>query len=168
MSNNKITCPACKNQIEQSEVCPLCAFPFNGTEMEKAKHIGRFINKKGVIVDSADSLKVSRNFILVAAGFFFIGFVVNFEFLVQSLLLFFIELGVIVILLGCALLLKHKPLLFLSIPLALLLMIYIFQLWIDEMMFLRGIIFKVLILGSLIYSMYLHLTSNKFKRKFNI
>jgi hypothetical protein len=165
---SKTTCPACKNEIETAEFCPLCEFPFNGSEIEKAKHIGRFINKKGVIVDSKDSLKTSRNFVLAAAGFYALSFILNIDIFLNNMIYLFVELGVIITLVTCAMLIKKQPLVFLGIPLALLLFIYTIQYLADERTLMQGIIFKILIIGSLIYSIYLNKSSNNFKKKFNV
>ncbi len=67
MENNN--CPACKTEFsERVEFCSKCEFPFNGTEKEKAIHIGRFIGKKGVIADSSIYIKKSQNILYFIAG----------------------------------------------------------------------------------------------------
>ncbi len=163
------TCPACKNENNiEVNFCELCDFPFEGSEKEKSIHIGKFIGKKGIIIDSEDSLTKSRNLLLIAAGFYLVGSIINYPLLLEYLILLIVNVIIILVITTSALLLKKAPLLFLIIPLTLLLIIYISNFIINPDTLLNGIIFKVLILGSLVYSLYNYVASKKFKKKFNM
>ncbi|UKM64143.1 zinc finger Ran-binding domain-containing protein [Flavobacteriaceae bacterium GSB9] len=162
-------CPACKNVNETDiDSCVRCEFPFNGSDKEKSIHIGKFIGQKGIITDSEDSLTKSQNFLYLAAAFYLVGVIVNFQYLKQDIFALSFSVIVILVILICGFLVKKSPLLFLSIPLALLLFIYTINYLIDPRTLFQGIIFKLLILGSLIYSIYNYKLSEKFKKKYNI
>lgn len=161
-------CPACKNDNDiVNDLCEKCEFPFTGSEKEKSIHIGQFIGKRGIIVDSEDSLIRSQNLLYFAAGLYFIGVIINFSFLKQHIFSLFFSIGIIFVIALCGFLLKKAPLVFLSIPLALLLFIYTINYIYDYRTLVQGIIFKILILGSLIYSVYNYKLSEKFKKKYN-
>ena len=161
-------CPACKNEsLPDSSVCEKCEFPFNGTEKEKSIHIGRFIGKRGVIFDSEDSLTKSQNLLYFAAGFYILGVIINFSFLLNNIFALLFNVIVIIVIAGSGILLKKAPLLFLIIPLAVLLTLYTINFIIDPNTLFNGIIFKFLILGSLFYSIYNYISSEKFKKKYN-
>ena len=56
------SCPACKKENPKIAIfCETCNYPFEGTEKEKAIHIGRFVTKKGVTVDSEIQINRSRS-----------------------------------------------------------------------------------------------------------
>ena len=161
-------CPACKNDNEEhNNICIKCEFPFNGSEKEKSIHIGKFIGKRGVIVDSEDSLTKSQNLLYFAAGLYVLGVIINFSALSNNILALLFNFAVILVIAVSGLLLKKSPLLFLIIPLLVLLTIYISDWIYDPNTIYRGILFKLLILGSLIYSIYNYLASEKFKKKYN-
>ncbi len=161
-------CPACKNDNDSNiNLCVKCEFPFNGTEKEKSIHIGRFIGKKGIIFDAEDSLTKSQNLLYLAAGFYILGLIVNFSILLNHLIALVFNIVVIIVIALSGFLLKKSPLLFLIIPLTVLLMVYFLNYLVDPNSILRGILFKFLILGSLIFSIYNYLVSEKFKKKYN-
>lgn len=164
---NKV-CPACKNENENSnEFCIKCEFPFNATDKEKSIHIGRFIGKKGIIVDADDALTKSQNLLYLAAGFFLLGIIINFSVLLNNWFALLFNVVVVAVIVVSGALLKKSPLLFLIIPLFVLLSIYISNYLYDPNTLMQGIVFKCLILGSLIYSIYNYLASEKFKKKYN-
>ncbi|WP_346883851.1 hypothetical protein [uncultured Algibacter sp.] len=161
-------CPTCKNEsLPDSNICEKCEFPFNGTEKEKSIHIGRFIGKKGIIIDSEDSLTKSQNLLYFAAGFYILGVIINFSLLLNNIFTLLLNITIIIIIAGSGILLKKSPLLFLIIPLAVLLTLYIFNFIINPNTLFEGIIFKLLILSSLFYSIYNYISSEKFKKKYN-
>jgi len=162
-------CPACKNDnLVKADYCQFCRFPFNGSEKEKSIHIGKFISDKGIVVDSEDSLYKSRNLLFLAAGFYALGVIINYKILINNILVLIINLAVITIIVVCAVFLRKAPLLFLIIPLILLLTIYLLQYLVDPNSIMRGILYKMIILGSLGYSIYNYLASQKFKKKYNL
>jgi len=165
----KTICPACKKEhIEQLDICNNCSFPFNGTEKEKAIHIGRFINKKGVLTDSSDSIKKSQLILFAIAGFnalFLIAGLFN-----GNLLPIDIILNTIVTLtfLLCGFFIYKKPVLLTVIPLILIIGINILNYFIEPSSIFRGIIIKLIIIGSLIYSIYLIKSAENFKKEYGV
>lgn len=169
MPENKI-CPACKNENENIRVeCAFCKFPFEGTEKEKAIHIGQFINKKGVLTDTDNAILRSQQILFAIAGvntiFLIILFINNANI---SATAFVLPIFIIVLFLTCALLIKKNPLIFITIPLAILLILYFINYLYDPSSLLRGAFLKIIIVGSLIYSLYSIISSNKFKQHHNI
>lgn len=162
-------CPACKNEIDtNNQFCDRCEFPFEASEKEKSIHIGKFISNKGIIVDSDDSLAKSQNLLYLAAGFYILGIIINFSVIKQDLFSLIFSVVVIFIIALCGFLLKKAPLIFLCIPLALLFFIYTINYLSNPRTLAQGIIFKILILGSLIYSIYNYKLSERFKKKYNL
>ena len=162
-------CPSCKNENENIRVlCTFCEFPFEGTDKEKAIHIGKFINKKGVLFDANSSTIKSQRILFIIAG-------MNLVFLIIRILhsnVHPFDLGIslffIILFTACAFLIQKKPLIFTNIPLLFLLFSYTIEFLISPLTFFRGIIFKVFIIGALIYSIYNLINSMKFKKKYNV
>lgn len=164
-----ITCPACsKEQIERLDRCNTCDFPFNGTEKEKSIHIGKFISKKGVLTDSDTTIKKIQQLFYFIGGFNLMLFVmhslIGVVFIVNSILdfLFF------VIFMVCGIFIRKSPLVFTIIPLLFMIGINGIYYLIDPGLVLKGIIYKLIIVGCLIYSIYIVLKAQEFKRKYNV
>lgn len=161
-------CPACKNNVStESEKCNYCEFPFNGSEKEKSVHIGRFINKRGVIFDANDSIKKSQNILLLVIGLNVFGMLVNIDLLMADKLVLIINILIIISFGVCSFMIKKAPVLFTVIPLMIILSLYIINFIFDPNTILNGIIIKLIIVGTLAYSIFLQISSNKFKKKFN-
>mgnify|MGYP000209295204 CR=1 FL=1 len=162
-------CPACKNELQDDlDFCDVCDFPFKGSEKEKGIHIGRFINKKGVVFDADESLNKSQYLIYIVVALFVLGMVINFQSLILNPFILGFNLAICLVLVASAILIKKSPLLFTTIPLVILLLLYIGNYIIDPRSLVNGILFKLIIIGSLIYSIYMHVSSNRFKKKYNI
>lgn len=162
-------CPACKNENEvEVGLCETCNFPFSGTDKEKSIHIGRFISQKGVIVDSHDALTKSQFLLYLAAGMYTLSVIINFSLLLNNLFALIFNAAVILVLIVSGILLKRAPVVFLLVPFFVLLSIYVSNYVIDPRTLFQGIAFKLIILGSLVYSIYNYAKSEKFKKKFNI
>lgn len=163
-------CPACKNENENIRVeCAFCKYPFEGTEKEKAIHIGQFINKKSVLTDTDNAILRSQQILFAIAGintiFLIILFLNSTNIPASS---FVLPVFIIILFLTCAFLIKKNPLVFIAIPLAVLLTLYGVNYLYDPSSLLRGLLLKIIIVGSLIYSLYLIVSSNKFKKSHNI
>lgn len=158
-------CICCKNQVtENSTNCKFCNFPFLGTEEEKAKHIGMFIVNKRVISESEDSLEKNQYLLYIVSAFTFLSailfFVNNKGFYLETIINVFI--GTVIFL--CGFFLKRKPLLFTIIPLLLILSVYTLNYLINPDTLFNGIVFKLLIIISLSYNVFLIERSNSFKK----
>lgn len=161
-------CPACKHEhIIGEAICRICKFPFNGTEKEKSIHIGRFISKKGVIEDSKNSLDKSRNWLFFVAALNILGIIINHKLVFYNIIVAAVTLAIPLIIITSALLLKKSPIVFLSIPLVLMLIVYTLELILEPSSWYRGIILKVFIIGLLCYSIYNYIVSKRFKKQYN-
>ncbi len=165
----KLKCPSCKKEyLDKIDTCKNCKFPFNGTEKERAIHIGQFINKKGVLIDSTDSIEKSQKILYAIAGinliFLIIGFIKN------SYQLFDLILnGIIVaVFLLCAFFIKKSPLILTIIPLILMIGIYTLNFIVEPRSIFNGIVVKLLIVGSLIYSIFLIKSADGFKKTYGV
>lgn len=161
-------CPACKKEIiKEVDTCSFCAFPFNGTEKEKAIHIGRFINEKTVVDTSDRSIKRTRLVLYIIGGlqmgYVLLSLLGGAELL--GLILLVIVAGTFIV---SGILLKKSPLLFTILPLILLVFFYAMKYIVDPYSLRRWIGLKVLIIGALCYNVYHVLQSNKFMKKYNV
>ncbi|WP_299761526.1 hypothetical protein [uncultured Dokdonia sp.] len=165
----KVSCPACKKEhIEVLDNCDNCDFPFNGTEKERAVHIGRFINKKGVLIDSDTTIKKIQKLFFGIAGF-------NIILLVIHLLLgplytvnSFLDFIFFIVFLICGIFIHKRPLLFTIAPLVFMIGINALYYLIDPQLVLRGILYKIVVIGSLLYCIYIVLKAQDFKRKYDV
>ena len=160
-------CPACKIENEDLiENCENCEFPFNGTEKEKGIHIGRFINKKGIVTDSDESISKSQKILIGVAvfnlAFLIIGFS-NGGFDIISIIFNGVITGIILL---CGIFIKKNPVILTLIPLILIIGINVLNFIFDPQSILNGILMKIIIIGSLGYSLYLVYQKKKFEKKY--
>ena len=166
---SSIQCPACKKPQEANlSNCKNCMFPFTGSEQEKSKHIGLFINKKSIVHDAENAITRSRKILFLIAAYNFLFITVPFISPDMEIDIFAISINVILALgfIMCALLLKRSPMFFTIFPLCAILGLYAANFLYDPDLAMRGIIFKLVIIGSLIYSIYLLQEAKKFNNKF--
>lgn len=164
----KIHCPACKSeQIENIDFCTNCEFPFNGTEKERAIHIGKYINKKGVLFDSGDSIERSQQILYAIAGINLLFIIIGFFTIGSDLITIIINLIITGIIAFCGYKIMENPMRYTIIPLILLLTIYTFNLIFDPKTLVRGAMVKLAIIGGLSYSIYLIKSAEKFKKKYD-
>lgn len=153
MSDTTI-CPTCKAEYQQQpNVCHYCGYPFAGTEQEKSHFVAHQILKKGTISDTKDSIRNARTILFVIAGFNIVfpffrfantqfgGIMIAFSMLIGLVFLFFGFMA------------KRKPFISILIPFILLVVFYLLDLWLSPATFGRGIFWKVLFVGGLIYSL---------------
>jgi len=166
---HKVECPSCKNEVSQGiDVCDFCEFPFIGTEKEKSIHIGKFISKKGVIFDANESLNKIQKLLFVIVGITLLSLALNFSLLIQDVFVLVLNLAIVLVLSGCAILVKKSPLTFMIIPLTIMLTLYLVNYVQDPRSLGQGILFKCIVIGGLIYAIYLHISSQNFKNKYNL
>ncbi len=166
---NEVICPACKKQFPgQVGVCSRCNYPFNGTEKERGVHIGTFITQKGVIMDADIFLEKSQLLLYAVAGLnILMLFMYGSE---QILVPLHITINIIisVIVFLCGYHLRKKPIWFSLIPLILLPAVYTLNYLMDPDTLVRGLEMKIALIGSLLYSMYLIKSAEKFKKDYDI
>nr|WP_299174024.1 hypothetical protein [uncultured Allomuricauda sp.] len=160
-------CPACKNESKSSDgFCKFCTFPFAGTEKEKAIHIGKFIHKKEIIVDSSDSISKSKKILYFISGANFIFLVISLFFGSSLSIDFTLSFFITLMLFLCGLFIEKNPMVFTIIPLCITLGIMILNTIIDPSSFFDGILIKFFIIGSLVYSIVLIQGAKAFKNKY--
>ncbi|MBP2831599.1 hypothetical protein J8281_05300 [Aquimarina sp. U1-2] len=164
-----VACPACKKEVASNEdICPTCDFPFNGSEKEKSIHIGRFINKKGIIIDSNNALKGIRNILFIVATFQILKLLISINQGFNDIFTIGIYVFLSLTFILSGILVKKSPLLFTIFPLILLLGLYFLQYLVDPTSIYSGIFFKIAIIGGMLYSVFLTIKSNKFKKTYNL
>ncbi len=160
-------CPACKTEIEKEiEICTNCEFPFNGTEKQRGIHIGRFINQKGIVNDSDNSIIKSQKILIGIATINLVILLLQFSKGKLEIADIIFNGVLTLIILLCGIFIKKKPITFTFIPLILIIAINILNYILDPKSLLNGVFFKIFIIGSLVYSIYLVRESEKFKKKF--
>jgi hypothetical protein len=162
-------CICCKNEVlENSTNCKFCDFPFSGSDEEKSKHIGRFIVNKRVISDSEDSLEKNQYLLYIISAITFISAIIFFNkiegFYFETVLSFFNGF----VIFFCGFFLKRKPTVLTIIPLVLILSMYLLNYLIDPNTLFKGIAFKLIIITSLVYNIFLIQKSNSFKKNHNL
>ncbi len=163
------TCPACKNESSEEQIsCMSCDFPFDGTEKEKSIHIGKFISQKGVIYNADDALKKSQIILFAVSILFLINIGFNFSELRLNSVALILNMAITGIIALSAFLVKKEPYLFLILPLVMFIVLYVSNYLINPESLLQGIVLKCIILGSLIYSLYSHITAQQFKKKYKV
>ena len=149
---SSIVCPTCKTSYSiEPPICANCGYPFNATKEIQAKFIADQITKKGHIRDTKDQLKMSRN-ILFAIAFINLIWSGMRLFLVRMDLQIYVNSLIGMIFLFFAFFIKKKPLVSVVIPLVLLLSIYAVTGLINPLLLVNGIIWKVIFVSSLTYS----------------
>lgn len=165
----KIICPACKKEYTEAlNNCDNCDFPFNGTEKERAVHIGRFINKKGVLIDSDTTITKIQKLFYGIAGFNIMLLVIHL--LLGSLYIInsFLDFIFFAIFLICGIFIRKRPLVFTITPLVFMIGINALYYLIDPQIALRGILYKITIVGCILYSIYIVLKARGFEKKYKV
>ncbi|UZR99287.1 hypothetical protein [Chondrinema litorale] len=163
--SNPIICPTCKVEygIEPAQ-CNHCGFPFAADDKAKSKFIADQIIKKGSIGDTTDRLNVSRNilFAIAAVNLFYTFLLIsNLGFNIISIF----DLVVVATFLFFGFYIKKKPLISVVIPLSLLIFFYILQALIDINILFNGIVWKIVFIMVLSFSIYSILKSEKIKKE---
>lgn len=158
-------CPACKKENAEIAIfCERCKFPFEGTEKEKAVHIGKFISKKGVSYDKDDSLKRSKLILGIIAALNLIFLVLNYRIIDVSGIIF---TGLIIVTFSyCALTIEKHSFIKVLIPLLILVLINLLLLLVNPEIFLDGIIIRLVYIAALVYSLIMIRSHNNFKKKY--
>lgn len=161
-----IICPTCKSNYEnQPQICTKCGFPFNGTEKEKSLFIGQQILKKGNVNDTKDRIKLARVILWIIGGLniltpfiFYNNNPAREVFIITGLVL-----GLIFI--GFGFLTFKKPFISILIPLIILILFYTIAAIAEPITLFQGIVWKVVFLSGLIYSLISIIQAEKIKKE---
>lgn len=160
---NTIVCPTCKTNYEtEPETCPKCGFPFSGTEKEKSLFIGQQILKKGKVKDTKDVIKRARIILWVIGG---LNLLISPIYYGGEPVLVIIGLITGVLFIGFGLLASVKPFISILIPLILLILAYTTSAIINPDQFYRGILWKFVFVGVLVYALVSILEAEKLKKE---
>lgn len=158
-------CPACKKENSEIAIhCEFCEYPFEGTEKEKAIHIGKFISKKGVKYDKDDSLIRSQKIIgfIAVTNLLFLG--VTYKLLPNGWIIS--HLIIVGIFLFCALTIRKHSFIKVLIPLIIISLPTILLLIINPLDFIVNISINTIFIVALVYSLILVRSHQKFVDKF--
>ena len=161
------SCPACKNENPRIAIfCETCNYPFEGNEKEKAIHIGRFVTRKGVTIDSEIQINRSRSILFIIGIInglaIAMGIVNSVDYSIADHVFNIIITSVFIL---CAITIKKKP--FVKILIPLLLLVNLLNFILDPNTLLQGIVLKVIYIGSLSYSLYLIKSTENFHKKYH-
>jgi len=161
-----IKCPTCKADYDvQPDKCDKCGYPFAGTDIEKSHFVAHQILKKGKISDTKDSIKKTRTVLFVIAGFYFV--IPFFQFanaqFAGLLIGMSIFIGLIFMVFGFTA--KKKPFISILIPLIILIVFYLLDALFDPTTIFRGIVWKILFIGSMVYSLISIKESEKIRKE---
>lgn len=163
------SCPACKKENPKIAIfCETCNYPFEGAEKEKAIHIGRFVTKKGVTIDSEIQINRSRSILFIIAmvnGLAIAMSIANsVDYSIEDYVFNIIITSVFIL---CAITIKKNPFVKILIPLLLLLFVNLLNFIVDPNTLLQGIVLKVIYIGSLSCSLYLVKSAENFRKKYH-
>ncbi len=165
MQETILTCDNCKVEISPVEIiCENCGYPIEGTKKEQAIFIGQQISNKSTLNDAKRFQRRSSYILYVIGGFQIVIAIVNY-YTIADILSFVITafIGLIFILFGF--LSSKKPLLFLSLGLTLIVLLYAIDFILDPSSIFQGILWKLVILGTLSYALIVSFEEQKIKRK---
>lgn len=144
-----MTCPNCKEICDtKADKCASCGYPFSGTEAEKSTFIGDQVLKVGRLeVDAKDTLRNAKLTLFIIGG---MNIILSFVMITSPItLIISVIIGLAFIVFGFFV--EEEPLLFLVIALVLLLLLYVGDAVFDPAMFMKGILWKILYVTTLIY-----------------
>lgn len=145
-------CPVCKSaQIDNNTTCLHCNYPFSGSESQKASFIAKSVNFKYDIEKAQKRIVLARRILAALSLIYFvrIGFTVS-QLPESDATGVAIILGVIpVTFLISAIFMKSFPLFMAWLSLGVYLAFMIAEIVIDPITLVQGMLWKVLIIGSL-------------------
>lgn len=158
-----MNCPTCKTEYQEApSKCNNCGYPFSASEDEKSKFVAHQILKKSDISSTKDSVRTARGILFFIAA---VNILMSFAMYMNYPFLLVISLCIGMIFLFLAFAAKSKPFISIMSGLILLTLLYVLQiLYIPEQMF-NGIIWKILFLGGLVYSLISIKKAEKIKKE---
>ena len=160
MENNAKVCPSCgTNYQELPDKCEYCKYPFSGSDTEKSMFVAHKIMNAGRIDKTQSSLKRSRIILFVVAAVYLMFGLLSFPDMLELIANLF--LGFIFLIF--AIIIKKAPLVSVIVPLTLVIGFNILSFLIHPALIFSGLLWKVLIIGSLSYSLYGIILSEKIK-----
>ncbi|NAS31020.1 hypothetical protein GTQ40_08575 [Flavobacteriaceae bacterium R38] len=165
MPETVLTCENCEIEISPVQVtCEHCGFPIAGTEKEKSIFFGKQIANKAAIRHagklqrrSSYILYIIGGFQIVTGGLSYRNYHLREEFILYAFIgLIFMTFGYFS---------SKKPILFISLGLGLILLLYALDFILDPSSILSGILWKIVIVGTLSYALISSFEEQKIKKK---
>lgn len=163
MNNSLSQCPVCSHGVEiPAEKCSSCGYPFSGTEKEKSIFIAHHIMNKEHMVDTGKIIKQARLVLFIIGGLIILTGILTQQANPFSIA---ISIGVGSLFIFFGFLTKKEPFISILIPLILLLLNYAGMAVSDPLSIAKGILWKVLFIGVLLYSLINVWKAQKIKRE---
>ena len=165
MKNALLICENCEIEISQVQItCENCGYPLAGTKKEKYLFLKQQITHKSAIKHagklqrrSSYILYIIGAFQIITAGLNYSNYKVREEFIIYAFL------GLIFMIFGFFS--SKKPLVFISLGLALILFLYVVDFIMDSSSIFRGILWKIVIVSTLSYALITSFREQKIKVK---
>lgn len=147
-------CSICKTpMVSENIFCPECGFPENGTDKDVAQFHARNAMKNNEHMDADKKIKSARNVLYVLAGFTIVfGIIYFFIEKDDAILVTNVILGLIYLVLGSWT--TKKPLVAILLGFLLYLTVIIISAIVEPSSIVRGVIFKIIIIGYLAKGVY--------------
>jgi hypothetical protein len=141
-------CPNCYSVFDSEiEKCTKCGFPFAGTDHERSVFIGQQVMKVQSIDDARSSLLHARTVLFVLGGLSIISALSAATTFEQ------VFLGVVgAVFVAFGFMVQKNPIVFLTIALGLLLLFYLADAIAEPITLVKGLVWKVIFVGSLVYA----------------
>ncbi len=155
IDSGTLYCSQCNALMEvQNVFCPECGFPENGTQEERSKFYAQKIMKKNEHMDADKKIKSARNVLFILSAIIFLFGIVTYL-IDEDIATLLTSVILSIIYLGLGFWSSKKPLAAILLALLLYLTTIIISTILEPENFIRGIIFKVIIivyLGKGVYS----------------
>ena len=149
-----IKCPNCKTDYETTpDQCANCGYPFAAGDKEKSQFIARQIMKRGKIKDTRNSIRSARIILFIIASINIIfPVIISLTRPVHEITLVLgLITGLVFLVFGFTA--KKYPFISVLIPLIFLVIVYGLSAIADPSSIMRGILWKIIFLSILIYSL---------------
>ncbi|QQS50991.1 MAG: hypothetical protein IPM71_15665 [Bacteroidota bacterium] len=164
--NEMIKCPTCKTEYEQQpDNCGNCGYPFSGTDKEKSHFVAHQILKKGKISDTKENIRNARIILFVIAAFNILLPILKYSEVTNGGVQIGIGIFIGFIFLFFGIIAKKKPFISILIPLILLIIFYALIAIIQPISLVQGVVWKVIFITGLVYSLITIKESDKIKKE---
>ncbi|NER14279.1 hypothetical protein GWK08_12570 [Leptobacterium flavescens] len=151
--NTLLTCDNCKVEISPVEVnCEHCGYPIAGSEKEKAIFIGQQISNKATIAEAGKYRKRSAYVLYIVGALQLLSGALTYM-QIGDIFVLLITMAIGVTFIAFGYFSSKRPLLFVALGLGLILSLYALDFVFDPASLTKGILWKIAIVGTLVYSL---------------
>ena len=155
-------CNYCGANTPESAYCQTCNYPLHGTDQEKGRFVAKQVMDESNVKDAINKMKYPRYILFIIGGFNVLASVIQYQSLDLASIIISIVIGLMFI--GFALLTVKSPKIAILIPLILILIYYTLLAVFMPNYFMFGIIWKVIIVIGLSFSIYTVFDAEKILR----